>query len=441
MRRFKKMRFPVLLILVICLLNQALTFALEPAKNSTSANMWEGYNYQKDLTAVFVGSSLCHASMNPSIIDPLAGIKAYNMGTNGQMLSESYTAIETAIRDHHIKMAVLGFGYFSMQKKQSLGAEVAFYRAKNTYGSAKDRLQNHLTFLLDPEHLYSESSINYFFPWIYDHCGMSGEELKKNIAGRITNEFHKTPEYTANGFLPSSGRMNINRMGTDVTGVGRHEKFDQSSYEELAKICQLCRKNQVKLYVIEVAQPDLYVVAYGKSYFEKQQKLTQVCRDNGGEYYDFNMIKPVLFTAKQSYFRDHEHMNTTGATAFSKAIGTFLQMREKGENVSSLFYTEAEYLKNMNYIACVNFVTRQKNGMTVLHAKAYTGPDVKVEYEFEEWDRDSRKFKEIRPYSADQDCIFAPGRNGRYLLRVNSRLAGSKDPWQKYYEKKINWER
>ena len=61
--------------------------------------------------AQIIRDTLSACGFNPDVLDPITGYHSYNMGTNAQMLAESYMAIDTAIREKHIKRVVFGFGY------------------------------------------------------------------------------------------------------------------------------------------------------------------------------------------------------------------------------------------------------------------------------------------------------------------------------------------
>lgn len=129
---FKIIACVLLISVVVIALNEALCFALEPDdRSSESKAMWKNYREQKVLDAVYAGSSFCLVSFDPDVIDAEAGTKSYNMGTYGQPLPQSYIAIKTAIKEHHITTAVLAIGYYALRDSdESTNAEVAFLHAQ-----------------------------------------------------------------------------------------------------------------------------------------------------------------------------------------------------------------------------------------------------------------------------------------------------------------------
>lgn len=66
-------------ILCLSLLNQALTFLLEPAQSSSSDNMWYGYQNQEELDTIFAGSSLVSRSLDPDRYDRRMETHSCNM--------------------------------------------------------------------------------------------------------------------------------------------------------------------------------------------------------------------------------------------------------------------------------------------------------------------------------------------------------------------------
>ena len=200
MRSSKIRRVLIGAILCLLLLNQALTFLLEPAQSSSSDNMWYGYQNQEELDTIFAGSSLVSRSLDPDRYDRRMGTHSCNMGTNAQMFAQSYTAIETAWREHQVKNVILGIGYFEFQSRQGLGNEVAFYRARNHYSSMAERVRNDLRYVLDADNFGSSVSVNYFFPWVYDHVTVSVKEIAENLRQKLASDPSEQRGEPGNGF-------------------------------------------------------------------------------------------------------------------------------------------------------------------------------------------------------------------------------------------------
>ena len=158
-------------------------------------------------------------------------------------------------------------------------------------------------------------------------------------------------------------------------------------------------------------------------------------------YYDFNLIKPNIFQNREDYFYDHEHLNRKGSTEFSKSFAKFMKLREKGEDMEKYFYTPEEYLESIKHISIVNFDTENREkGINIL-AKAYTGSKVNVEYEMLAYNESLNKYEVIREYDKNSECFYLVNENKKYKIRVNARQVGTNVPYEKYYEKEIEFRR
>lgn len=394
----------VLIGTVICmlLLNQLLTFVLEPAQSSSSDTMWYGYQSKENLDTVFVGSSLVSRSLDPDRYDRIMGTNSYNMGTNAQMFAQSYTAIETAWREHGVKTVILGIGYFEFQSRQGIGNEVAFYRARNHYSSFGERLRNDARYVLNADNFSSSVSVNYFFPWVYDHVTVSASDIAENVQEKLAGGEKKNIGEPGNGF--SNGdttQLDFNTLTYSDTSSAESQKEVQPAYDELAKICDFCQEHGIALYVINMPLPEYYVVAFSEQYFERAEKICGTCEEHGYAYYDYNVSRPELFERKDKYYMDFEHMNQAGAEAFTDSVARLVQAVQGGEDASSWFYSKEEYLRSVNRIVCTNFTWGQEENGYAVQAYAYCGSDVKPEFRFSVWDAAGDEWYIVHEFSGN----------------------------------------
>lgn len=396
----------VLIGTAVCLLllNQLLTFALEPAQNSSSDNMWYGYQAKENLDTVFVGSSLVSRSLDPDRYDRMMGTSSYNMGTNAQMFAQSYTAIETAWREHHVRNVILGIGYFEFQSRQGLGNEVAFYRARNHYSSFRERLWNDARYVLEADNFDSSVSVNYFFPWVYDHVTVSASSIAQNLQQKLSEKKGQKSSVPGNGF--SNGdttRLDFNTLSYEDTSSAKSQKEVQPAYDELAKICDFCQQHDINLYVINMPLPEYYVVAFPDQYFERAEKIRRICEEYGTAYYDYNVSKPELFERKDEYYMDFEHMNQEGAEAFTDSVARMVQSVQNGGDVSSWFYTKEEYLRSVDRVVCTNEVWTEEDGGIRVQAYAYCGSEVEPEFRFCVWNASEDEWEALQDFAAENE--------------------------------------
>lgn len=456
MRSSKIGRVLIGTILCLFLLNQALTFLLEPAQSSSSDNMWYGYQNQEELDTIFAGSSLVSRSLDPDRYDRRMETHSCNMGTNAQMFAQSYTAIETAWREHQVKNVILGIGYFEFQSRQGLGNEVAFYRARNHYSSMAERVRNDLRYVLDADNFGSSVSVNYFFPWVYDHVTVSVKEIAENLQQKLTSDPSEQRGEPGNGFSNGdTSQLDFNTLSYADTSSAQSQKEVQPAYDELKKICDFCRQKGICLYVINMPLPEYYVAAFPEQYFERGDRIRRTCEEHGAAYYDFNLSRPELFERRDSYYMDFEHMNQEGAEAFTDAVSELIRKVQSGEDVSGEFYADAEdYLKSIDRVVCTNFTwTREEDGFHI-RGYAYCGSQVTPEFQFSLWNPSEEKW-EIRQAFSESDQLWIPEEetavwedpSGGILVRVEARdSAGKTDgagdaaaaSTTRYYEEEIH---
>ncbi len=425
MRSSKICRTLIAAVVLLILINQALIYMLEPLQSSSSDKMWYGYQNQDEIDTIFVGSSLVSRSLDPDQYDSVMGTHSYNMGTNAQMFAQSYTAIETAWREHGIQNVILGIGYFEFQSSQGIGNEVAFYRARNHYSSFVERFRNDLRYIFSKENYSSAVSINYLFPWVYDHVTISLDTILENVQEKWNSKAQSTLGEPGNGFGNGDNtELDFNTLTYEETSSAKSQKENASSYDELAKICAFCLEKGIHLYVINMPLPEYYVVDFPEQYFERAEKIRQVCEENGTEYYDFNVSKPELFERKDSYYMDYEHMNAVGAEQFTTAVSELVRRVEAGENVSELFYTQEEYLHSVDRIVCVNYTYERTDSGLELQAYAYCGSDVEPEYRFSIWNENSQQYDVLQEYSRESRLLVRSEVLNVYSMQNESSTCG-----------------
>ncbi len=422
----------VLIGTVVCilLLNQLLTFILEPAQSSSSDTMWYGYQNRETMDTIFVGSSLVSRSLDPDRYDRIMGTKSYNMGTNAQMFAQSYTAIETAWREHGVKTVILGIGYFEFQSRQGIGNEVAFYRARNHYSTIGERLRNDARYVLSADNFDSSVSVNYFFPWVYDHVTVTAADIAKNVREKRSSAEKKEMGKPGNGFSNAdTTQLDFNTLSYSDTSSAQSQKEVQPAYDELAKICDFCQQRGIVLFVINMPLPEYYVVAFPDQYFERAEKIRQTCAAHGTAYYDYNVSRPELFERKDGYYMDFEHMNQEGAETFTDSVARLVKAVQNGADVSSWFYAKEKYLHSVDRIVCTNFTwSREAEGGFSVQAYAYCGSDVEPEFQFSVQSADETDWNVVQEFSGNsifqmsaKDAETWKNSSGHICVRVEAK--------------------
>lgn len=433
----------VVVLLLLC--NALLSWALIPSKDSSSDVMWYGYQNAEEIDSVFVGSSLVSKSLDPTTYDALTGAHSYNMGTNAQMFAQAYTAIDTAWREHHIKTAILGIGYFQFQMRQGIGNEVAFYQARNNYSSLAERIVNDWRYITAEENWEGAVSVNYFFPWVYDHVTVDAASIVQNIQDKAKVEWSDLGE-SGNGFSNEiQEALDFSTLSYNQTMQGASQKETNAAYEELAQICTYCKDRGIDLYVVNMPMPQYYVVAFPEDYFDRASRIRRTCEENGVAYYDFNVARPELFTCKDEYYVDYEHVNQKGAEVLTSAIARLVTASQAGEDTSGWFYDQDSYQSSIDRIVCTNYTyTWDESGGLRVDAKAYCGSAVEPEYQFSLVHPESGEVTLLQEYSASSSLYLSAQtlqglQNGKTMtIRVEARDRNHTDGIIRYYEELVD---
>jgi len=341
----------VAFLAILFVINSIVSFALIPA-NGASEVMWKDYYEMEDLDVVYIGSSVCLRSFNPFILDEMLGTNSFNMGTPSQPIDLTYLALETALKDHNIERVYFGFGYFNLTMPNSQQSEAAFLQARNQHVSVMERMKANLSYMFDKANIGKNVSINFVFPWVYNHVPLQLGSIKQNIQTKLNGTANEElsmvndemRNYVGRGFGYYKGVLDYNNIGNDNSRTHYYGSFREDLLEKLDAICLLCEENEIELIVINTPRPAFDIVAYGEEYYETYLWLKSYLADKGALYYDFNFIKPEIYDSRPEYYFNFEHLNKEGAEAFSRAFGKFEQLRRGNEKVEDAFFDWSEYI-------------------------------------------------------------------------------------------------
>ena len=444
MRIFKPVMKIVVFVVLLVLINEACNFALEPI-GSASDTMWSDYVKEEDLDMVYTGSSFSLRAFNPYIIDEALGTNSYNMGTPMQAINQTYVAIKTAIEEHNLDTVILALNYSTLEFERPAAAKVAFYRAKGQNEPFIERMLDMIMFTLDEDNRTECTSINFLFPWIYNHVNIDRNSIITNIRDKMAGKTEETvtegvPEsvYVGKGFGYYVGELDYNTIGNMNSKTSYTNVFFADAFEVIIDIIELCKKNDVELIAVNVPRPALDIVSYGEDYFVKYERIRQLFAENGAVYFDFNLIKPEIMEIKEEYFVDIEHFNEEGTKQFSASFAKFLQLYKGGENMEQFFYSPEEYLQTINYITNTYFEAQMQEDGILLEANAYHGTGVVPEYEFSLWDDKTDTYTVIREYSKEREFLFKPTEQAdSYYICVKARQVGDKIEYERFYKMEV----
>ena len=433
----------VAFVAILGTIDYAVDFALTPY-NGLSHVIWQDFRRTDDIDLIYVGTSLGSRSYVPTTFDQVTGMSTFNLSSNGQRLSDSYKAIQTAIHDKHINYVVLNLEYG--QRIQSINSTVVYNRAMVEDKGPLEKLMNTAS-VCRSVGLKKKESIQVLFPWVFDHVTpghvLDNIKVKMNPERDVSWKSH-WEHYIGQGSFQGSGMVNVHLKSNkglkqvykvkDASGI-----FPDRVFEDLGRICELCNANNVKLMVTFSPKPVFSILGVAKEHFEFDKKLKQFFASYGVPYYDFVLLKSDRFHNSDDYYYDHEHPNPEGSINFTMAFADFFKHWKAGDPVDDYFYTPEEYLASIHYIDASYFNNNVKEQGIQLHGISLNGIGITPEFEYQLWDDQSKRYQTIREYSQNPDFTFVPLQKGKYKLRLNVRQAGSSVLQEQYFEKTVSF--
>lgn len=439
---FKAIIFIVLLIII----NYALTFAFVPKGNNTRMTMREMYSQKEDMDIAFIGASLSERDINPYIMNKELGVKTFDYAFPSQMFIGTYYSLKELFDYQKPKLVVLTAEQINFTNK---GEKPLVYLSTAPYMKS---------FLNEVEYYFAASAqdgsyLDRLFPWRGYHVD-SIQNLMKNIYGKLAPAYMNYPEagqveafannksgYIGKGAVkvnPNAPKGTINYDNIKGSHDTRSIKdIQEENVEYLKKISELCKENNCKLILLIPPAP-VFQVLKVKNYFEFDNEIAKIAKNLNIEYYDYNLIKPELFKSKEDYFSDGEHLNSQGAEAFSESLAKFLKLRQEGKDMNKYFYKPEEYNAAENYVSITWFNFAKSGSKIKLTADSIHGSKVKPEYQFILIDLETGKEQVIRDYSENPTFTFDSTPHKKYKIRVNTKVVGSNNNSVRYYEQTIS---
>lgn len=346
-KKLKSLRF----LLVICVANMVMSFLLEPVRGS-SGTMWAEYYQEDEIDIAFVGASFSAAAFAPYVVDEVMEINSFNMGTPLQAIGQTLSAVKTLIEDHDVDTIVLGTGFFVFQYETLDKAELTFEMARASKETGMNAVADSLSYIWSEDVRNTEKSINYFFPWIYNHEEITGEYIFNNISSKmaaigdsLSGNGERIPKESLKGFRPYSGVVDYSKRWEINSYCYYDQSFLEDKVEQFKEILNLCRENEIDIIVVNTPHPAYDVVSCYQTYEESEQEMESICGSYGVDYYNFSLARPELYDPVPEYYYDFEHLNLEGAEVFSKSLCKLLKMRGNGEETEKYFYSVEEYFK------------------------------------------------------------------------------------------------
>jgi len=310
--------------------------------------MWKNYfakNKNTGVNMVYVGTSQCACAFVPGEVDDILDTSSYNMGTNMQSFDSSFAAIKKAVSNGADKVVlVIDHEMLSLDRSDNFRPDASFIHALNSNVSFWEKIANSYDFMTDDAFLGTSSSVNFLFPWIYNRKLDIAENVSDKLdalKGKATYDsdrdcdgFEYSDEVLESLATVSWEDADEFSKENDLTKL----ELSEDNEKTLREISKYCKDNGAELIAVVVPYPT-YITLYDKtSYIEMHEKLDNLFAEYGYTFVDFNLLLngSGLESAPggldiSSYefalpdFKDESHLNTSGATKFSKLFAEYLE--------------------------------------------------------------------------------------------------------------------
>lgn len=435
-----------------------------------SEAVWSSYHQAADQTidTVIVGSSYAAHAIDPSALDSELGSSSWMLASPAQSLTGSYSAIKTAIEDHHIKRAIIGIGNDTMFEADWANSAVVGTLGKMQGESLSQKAEDVATLVTEADFIGSYKSLGILFPWTMGTSGFSRTAVADNIHRRLTvgnaleASFGTLPgwQYQGQGYGNGTTELdpvtagnvwgspldsytwNADSQTWEAPKKGKGLEYTQANIDELQKMVELCCQNGVTPYVVVVPQESYFTLSYGAMFAQDKAELKTMVENAGGRWIDYSMVRSGHFAPSNNQWLDPKgHLNFKGAAYYGAVLGADVLRLEQGESISSDFYAYDQIDELAATFPGVNVVSVKAvvlpEGTVRAYAQAVTPPSTPVEYRFDLLDSQGNVLYET-DYAEEQYQTLPFDTDQILSVRAYARTKGADVPFERTAEIQIN---
>lgn len=295
----------LLLVLIVSLdfvlghLLEYLYFKQKKGKSYRITNVLENINHD----ILIFGSSRAVQHYDPSIIEEMTGLSAYNVGQDGQTILYHKAILDVILTRYHPKAIVLelteGMDFrIGNSQYDKLSALLPYVRR---YPSIKELILKRSNF--EKFKLLSK---------IYPYNSLLLRIIEGNLD--ITNT-----DMSGNGFVPKKGNWDLPIKAIDNS---QSENYDEDKVMFFYDFVELCEQEKIPLFV--VISPEYRICNNCFSFSQK------VCDSAKIQLHNYSQEKSFVSNIK--YFENPAHLNAFGAKIYSEFISLELVDCLKTEN-------------------------------------------------------------------------------------------------------------
>lgn len=281
---------------------------------------WQSF-YALDENSVdllVVGSSHAYSSFNRQIFEETLGLRTYILASNSQNVTQTYFNVKEALKYQKPKVILLeAFSINSNSNWQTNNSEVFDRDWKKE--SNIDGMRMGLTKVEAVMAQYTPQN------WAYALFRICRCHQNWKDAAQIQNNADFLREGVKNyePFRPSQTEMSNEVMHKYEKKKASNRKYEISEVNQkyFRKLAELCRDNQIELYVVMAPMYDVWIEK--TNYSSKYEKISTLVQSEGVAYLDCNLEYNKIGLSSKDFedaYSSFHHLNVRGAEKVSRFV-------------------------------------------------------------------------------------------------------------------------
>lgn len=294
---------------------------VESYDSFVKAKRWSDfYSQQRDINALFIGSSHSYVSYDPEIFNNKLGINSFNFGTPSQQPDMGYYLLKEVL--NHSKPNLVVYDVFWARLENESGiAQVLFNYEFIKKSENKDEIFDNL--------FSTKDKFEYFFKVLRYRLDLS--EYMNRLINSFVGISNKENEYQykSKGFVFSEKVVDPLVLAKDKTYAEyKFKGLNKTQTEYLEKTIELCRSNNISLLLVTSPLPPTILNQLKNNYANIYLDIKKIADNYNIEYVDLNLINEKKNIVTDANFADNNHLNYSGAEIVSNYLSEHI--RNKG---------------------------------------------------------------------------------------------------------------
>lgn len=336
------------------IINRIMSFLLVPNVSYFRQTAYDATSQKDIYDVVCVGSSEEWYCFNSPMATQMLNRECFNMGSAGSSVADGmYSSFRLFMKNQKPSLVMIMLNTVSLSTDENDAAYAGI--AQHT----RDALVNSEYFFRS---LLRPGFVHRLFPWSAYHIDTL-DELVENIQVKTSKEYRnhdagllpsESCVYKGRGYCPqlpgddNSNVISYAEVNLDWDNVQNAVTDDKAEYDErhekaLVKMIKQARESGAEVLITMAPMTKTYMVSSG-TYADGSEQLRELAEANGASFVDLNYAKPDLYDPKPDEYVDDYHVLMEGSDRYTRALCDYITMCEKGEDTSSLFYSNLEEL-------------------------------------------------------------------------------------------------